>query len=448
VNASLVDQVVNSVLYEGYILYPYRASSVKNRARFTFGRVYPEAYSISQNGAEPFIMQTECLVRSTGAASAEVNVRFLHPLAREIGALAPESANRFDDVQLEAVPELRVGDRLYQSWQEAVERTVAVPSQPFRGFAERSLELPFVFPSSRTRETICNNAGEVVGFVVRRQEALQGRLEITATSIDAEVSKLSIRVVNQTAMPENDLNKHDAVIMRTFASTHAILCVQGGEFLSLLDPPPRYVEAAESCQNVGAYPVLIGDEKRGERNTMLSSPIILYDYPRIASESAGDLFDSTEIDEILTLRIMAMTDSEKSEMRQVDDFARRILERTESLGRDHLMKMHGTIRDLHRFEEDFSTNTRLESVSVRGVSLKAGDRVRIHPKGRADIMDLALAGKAAVVEAIEQDSEARVHLALVLDEDPGKDLGLMRQPGHRFFYGTDEIEPLREAIHR
>jgi hypothetical protein len=145
---------------------------------------------------------------------------------------------------------------------------------------------------------------------------------------------------------------------------------------------------------------------------MLSSPIILYDYPRIAPESPGDLFDGTEIDEILTLRVMAMTDAEKSEMRQVNDFARRILERTESLGRDHMMKMHGTIRDLRPFEEDFSSNTRLESVSVGGVSLKAGDRVRIHSKGRADIMDLALAGKTAVIEAIEQDSEARVHHAL------------------------------------
>ena len=111
-NTSLVDQVVNSVLYEGYILYPYRASSVKNRARFTFGRVYPEAYSISQNGAEPFIMQTECLVRSTGVPSAEVNVRFLHPLAREIGALPVRNQpNLSDDVHLKTVPELRVDDR-------------------------------------------------------------------------------------------------------------------------------------------------------------------------------------------------------------------------------------------------------------------------------------------------------------------------------------------------
>ena len=119
---------------------------------------------------------------------------------------------------------------------------------------------------------------------------------------------------------------------------------------------------------------------------MLASPIILYDYPRIAPESAGDLFDSTEIDEILTLRVMAMTDAEKSEMRQVDDFARRILERT-SRSDPTLHENAWGIRDLHRCEEDFSSYARLESVSIGGVSVKAGDRVRIHPKGRADIME-------------------------------------------------------------
>jgi hydrogenase maturation protease len=435
-----VDQVVNAMLYEGYILYPYRASSTKNRARFTFGRVYPEAYSIGQHGAEPFIMQTECLVESSAVPVVEVSVRFLHPMAREVGALATEHS------QPEWLPELRVDGRLYQTWQEAVERTVTVPPQSLPGLAEHALESPFTFPSSLTTELIRNESGQVVGILTRRQESLQGRIEVTATSVDARVWKIAVRIVNQTPIPESELNDHDKVIMRTFASTHTVLRVRDGAFHSLLDPPPDYVAAAAACNNTGAWPVLVGDEKLGERGTMLSSPIILYDYPRIAPESPGDLFDGTEIDEILTLRVMAMTDAEKSEMRQVDDFARRILERTESLTGDHMMKMHGAMRDMRAFDEEFATNTRLECVSVRGVSVKAGDHVRIHPKGRADVMDLALAGKTAVIEAIEQDAEARIHLALVLDDDPGKDLGMMRQPGHRFFYGTDEVEPLNENL--
>jgi hypothetical protein len=446
-NASLVDQIVNSVLYEGYILYPYRPS-IKNRTRFTFGRVYPEAFSISQNGAEPFIMQTECLVQSSAVPALEVMVRFLHPLAREIGVLESKAVEHSGDAEPKPVPELRVDGRIYQSWQEAVERTITIAPQSIRSLADRSLEVPFTLPSSCTSESICNDAGDIVGVVTRRQEELRGRVEIAAAAIDRKLFKISVRIVNQTPVSERALSSPDAVIMRTFASTHVVLSAHNGEFLSLLDPPAEYIEAAGSCQQVGAYPVLVGEEKRGERDTMLASPIILYDYPRIAPESPGDLCDSTEIDEILTLRVMAMTDAEKSEMRQVDDFARRILERTESLGPEHFMKMHGSMRDLRPCEEDFGASTRLESVSIGGFRIKAGDRVRIHPKSRADIMDIALAGKAAFVETIEQDAEARVHLAVVLEEDPGKDLGLMRQAGHRFFYGADEVEPLPEGTDR
>src|SRR6185369_9516919 len=98
--------------------------------------------------------------------------------------------------------------------------------------------------------------------------------------------------------------------------------------------------AAAACQNVGTWPVLVGDEEKQERDTVLSSPIILYDYPRVAPESRGDLFDNSEIDEILTLRIMTMSDEEKREMRNVDARARRLLERTETMPQEDLLAMH------------------------------------------------------------------------------------------------------------
>jgi hypothetical protein len=180
---------------------------------------------------------------------------------------------------------------------------------------------------------------------------------------------------------------------------------------------------------------------------MLSSPIILYDYPQIAPESAGDLFDGAEIDEILTLRIMTMTDEEKREMRGVDDHARRILERTEMLPSDHLLKMHGTMRAVEQQSNDefFNPTARLESAIVDGVELRKGDKVRIWPKKRADIMDMALEGKVATIEALEEDVEKQVHFALVIDDDPGRDMGLLRQSGHRFFYSADEVEPLKQS---
>ncbi|HVV02221.1 MAG TPA: hypothetical protein VHH88_12710, partial [Verrucomicrobiae bacterium] len=259
---------------------------------------------------------------------------------------------------------------------------------------------------------------------------------------------ITARVINQT--PVQEPAGPDQVLMQTFASSHATLVTEGGEFISLLDPPTEWKEEAAGCVNIGVWPVLVGREETGERDAMLASPIILYDYPKIAPESAGPLFDGTEIDEILTLRILTMTDDEKKEMSRVDEQARRLLERTESLPEASLLKMHGTMRENSEpapieFDHFFGAAAPLKGVSVAGVFLKPGDRVRIHPKGRADIMDLALDGKTAVIEAVEQDAENRVHLSLVIESDPGKDLGFARQPGHRFFYGIDEVEPLVEA---
>jgi hypothetical protein len=83
-----------------------------------------------------------------------------------------------------------------------------------------------------------------------------------------------------------------------------------------------------------------------------------------------------------------------------------------------------------------------DQVTVAGVVVRAGDRVRLWPAGRADILDLALRGKTATVEAIEEDFEGRIHLAVTVDEDPGRDIGRLRQPGHRFFFGLQEVEPI------
>jgi len=447
-NSLAVDKIVNALLYEGYILYPYRASSRKNRQRFIFGRIYPRVYSLAQVNAEPFVMQTECLLRRRGEMpTLEVDVRFLHPMAREVGSLSKpltELPDLIGPVDFQPVPELRIDDKIYQTWQEAVERKVRLPQQAVNVPAARSLTVPFCFPASLVLETIRDRQGQEAGVIRRRQERLEGICEITAKPLDAQVFKITVRVANETPLKEAEVNDQEAVLMRTFASTHTIFRVQNGEFLSLMDPPDAYREAAATCANFGAWPVLVGEKENGDVDTILSSPIILYDYPKIAPESPGELFDGTEIDEILTLRVLTMTDEEKWEMSQIDEQARKILERTESLPEDELIKMHGKMRQVSCFNEDFfNPKTRLNSVIVDGVELKAGDCVRIRPQGRADVIDIALQGKAAVIESIEQDAEKRIYLALVLDDDPGKDLGFLRQPGHRFFYGLDEVEPLR-----
>ena len=449
-NQTLIDKVVNALLYEGYILYPYRATSKKNQQRFSFGRVYPHAYTVSQEGAEPCMMQTECIfLARSEAAAVRIKVRFLHPLSREVGKFStplPEERPGEKLPGYKIVAELRCGERLYQPWQEVTEREVDPGELRIASLVETPWKTLFSFPAGKIEELIRDDGGNATGIVIRKQEAVQGTIEIHATPLDWQAFKITVRIVNHTPLAGDELANQEAVLMRTFASTHTILSSEGGEFTSLTDPPASYAEAAGNCKNIGTWPVLVGDEKKAERDTLLSSPIILYDYPRIAPESPGDLHDGTEIDEILTLRIMTMTDEEKFEMRNVDEYARRILERTESMPGEDLLKMHGVMRDAQSFGEDFfNPGTQVKTARVGGVDLSVGDKVRIHPKGRADAMDIALAGKVGLIEAIEEDAEGQIHFALVLDDDPGKDLGMLRQPGHRFFYRKDEVEPVEEV---
>jgi hydrogenase maturation protease len=125
-------------------------------------------------------------------------------------------------------------------------------------------------------------------------------------------------------------------------ATHTMLRVEQGEFVSLTDPPAPLQQAAAACRNIGTWPVLAGDPQ--SRDTMLSSPIIVSDYPSVAPESPGDFFDGTEMDEMLSLRILTLTDEEKREMRDAGEQARRLLERTEASTAEELLRLHGALR--------------------------------------------------------------------------------------------------------
>jgi len=300
---NLVERIANAVLYEGYLLYPYRRSAIKNRHRFNFGVVYPQDYGMAHN--EPFCMQTECLAAGDGRMALDVRVRFLHLTARE-------------------------------GWQVGVERELNAPALGIDDLLASPRQMSFVFPSEQAKR-----ASETPG-----QETINGDIEITAHRLTERIFKITARILNLTPLADAPHRSRDEALTRSLVSTHTILNARGGEFISLLDPPESLRETAWSCRNVCTYPVLVGAE--GERDTMLSSPIILYDHPQIAPESAGDLFDGTEIDEMLTLRILTLTDEEKQKMRHGDERARRILERTEALTAEQLMKLHGAARGLRR----------------------------------------------------------------------------------------------------
>ena len=341
-NLELVEKIADAVLYEGYMLYPYRASSVKNRQRFNWGALAPESYSRAQKGTEAFEMQTECLLQGDERTTFDVKVRFLHLVSREIGELETP----LDELPKDAEPKfhfvltLNVGGQLYQTWQEAIEREVDLPTLDLNATSEIK---QFSFPATRAIEPLRDENKKIVGIIVRTQQEIFGVVESRVHKIEnRDVYKLTVRIKNQTTLENAGEQSRDDALLHSLVSTHTILSAKTGEFISLLEPPNALEEAVAACENIKTYPVLAGEQ--GEKDCVLSSPIILYDYPQIAAESAGDLFDGAEIDEILTLRIMTLTDDEKREMRALDDRARKMLERTENMPDEQLLKMHGAMK--------------------------------------------------------------------------------------------------------
>jgi hydrogenase maturation protease len=344
-NPALVDAIANAVLYEGYILYPYRPS-VKNRHRWTIGGLYPRSYCLAQGGHDAWTLRTECLVQGDHRTTIEVQIRFLHLLVRFVGQLAhpvtelPSGA----EPAYRVVESLQVGDQQFFTWQEAAERTIRLDDLVLDDLSDQTRLQGFAFPPHRAWEPLRDSREMIVGVLVREQHAVEGSLEVSAERVEDGLFKVSARIVNLTPLEDAGGKSRDEALLRSLVSAHTILGVRGGEFVSLLDPPDRWREIAAGCRNEGTWPVLVG--AAGQRDTMLSSPIILYDYPQIAPESAGDLFDATEIDEILSLHILTLTDDEKQAMAAVDERARALLQRTEALAPDQLLGLHGTVRGL------------------------------------------------------------------------------------------------------
>ena len=348
-NTKLVEDIANAVLYEGYMLYPYRPSSVKNRQRWNFGVVYPKAYSETQTGADNWFMQTECFAMGRTSTEVNVKVRFLQAVARTIGQprtqldgwLMSGESNREPDFQ--TVQTLQVGDQILQAWEEAIEREVTLPPLPLNDSVTETRSAQAIFPGGKELEPVRNPDGKIAAFIVRTKKSVTAQVDASAARVREGLFKITVRISNVAATDPASVSRAQA-LMQSLLSAHTILAIEGGEFVSLLDPPASLKELVSTCSNIGTWPVLAGEE--GRRETILSSPIILYDYPQIAPESPGNLFDGTEIDEILALRILTLTEDEKHEMRSADAHARQILERTESMPMEHFMKLHGVLRGL------------------------------------------------------------------------------------------------------
>ena len=426
--------VADAILYEGYVLYPYRASSQKNRERFQFGVLMPPGY-VDADPSEHAFSRTECLLECDDDAELWFYVRFLQLQRRtEAGA---------------------------EPWDEAVPYEVEI-IMPVAALAKGPAEFPIAAEPAEFRA----EAADGPGAVVRRRESLDAVLTVSAERVAGPFNALKLSAVleNWTVpLSQDAITRRGDALPYALVSAHLLIEAPGCAFVSMVDPPLWAAVDVAACRNEHTWPVLAGPP--GVRELVLSSPIILYDHPQIAPESAGELYDGTEIDEILTLRTLALTDAEKDEARATDPRAAALIDRVDDMPPELLDRLHGTVRYLRAVTEretppvepageppatdppwwdpgaDASVSPETDQVVVDGVALRRGSRVLMRPGSRrADAQDLFLAGRTAIVEAVLEDVDGNVHLAVTPQDDPAAELH--RWHGRYLYFAPDEVEPI------
>jgi len=333
-NRELALNVADAVLYEGYMLYPYRPSALKNQQRWSFGILYPPAYEEVNAGTERSVLHSECLLEGLSETHLHLELRFLRAMPNKVSQGVPRN---IESPKIQLVDETSIEGR----------PPVTAESLEFAMPAECEHYFQFRLDGSDL-DQFSAIASETPGTLSRETDQLTGVVSVSAKVIADNLRRLTIEIRNTTVLPLN--SDRNSALLSSLLSAHAILSVTGGEFVSLLDPPEVFKEAAADCRNIGNFPVLVGTP--GERDMLLVSPIILYDYPQVAPESVGDFYDATEMDEMLTLRVMTLTDTEKTEMQNADDRLRSLLQRTEQSAREQLSRTHGAMRSLRPVSEE------------------------------------------------------------------------------------------------
>ena len=422
--------VADAVLYEGYLLYPYRGTSSKNQSRWQFGVLGPPGAADAGLG-EDDTLAAQFLV--DGAQAITLVVRFLQ--------LQHRSAQRELADGFTPVAELTTPDGAWLTWDEAVDCERSFGPIPLDG-------------TRRTLALVADTASDIEpvdgGRLVRERRQVRGELTVSSEP-DGDLRRVSIRIGNVGA---GATDKHDA-IARSMIGTHVLAEVIGGRFVSLLEPPPEAAGAASRCGHHRCFPVLAGPP--GADDMLLISPIILYDHPEVAEQSSATLYDCTEIDEILTLRVMTMTDEEKAQARATDPRAAQIIDQCDAMSPEAMARLHGVLRDPHEAAglvpeipegidwwdplADTAVRPEIDAVLVNGIRVARGSRVRLRPARNADAQDIFVAGKTARVTSVHSDVEGNKHVGVVVDDDPAADLH--EWYGRYLYFSPDEIEPLQ-----
>ncbi|HEY4452109.1 MAG TPA: hypothetical protein VGN13_11015 [Solirubrobacteraceae bacterium] len=395
-----LEALIDSLLFEGYALYPYTPGAMKNSTPTPFGIVYPPRYAAALSSTFDHV-ELRCVLAAPAHATVAAEVRFL-----AAGGVRHEA----DAGRLELVA--ATGDGASD---EASVGALAVAERPLEREAE----------------------------VETRGEPLRLAIALSARELEGGLYELSLRVENRSACADG-LDRAGA-LARSLLSTHPILTVSDGCFISPLERP---------CASVNTFPVLAGDAD----DAVIGATIVLPDHPQIAPESRGGLFDSTEIEEALLLHVKVLSDDEREQIERHDPAVREMVARAAAATPQEILALHGrvTLRDPE--DADSAARSRFtdappeepaglldptageEHAEVDGVRFRRGGKVRIRPDADADLHARLLDGRAATIERIMVDYDGKVHLGVTIDGDPGQEL--MRESGRLLFFFAPEVEVL------
>jgi hypothetical protein len=390
-----LEQLIDSLLYEGYALYPYTPGATKNATPTPFGIVYPPAYAAPSASTFDHV-ELRCVLQAPPEAQISAEVRFL----AASGERHEAAAHRLE------LPTTSVG-------------ALAGPSSGGGPPVERDAELEQ--PGTR----------------------LLLALGLSAHGLGPGTYELALRVENRTVCPA--ALDRAAALARSLLSTHPILRVAGGRFISPLERP---------CASVNTFPVLAS----AADDAVIGAAIVLPDHPQIAPESRGGLFDSTEIEEALLLHVKALSDAERAEIERQDPVVREMVARAAAATPDEILALHGrvTLRDpvgagavRDRVSETppeeppdlVDPQAGEEEADVDGVRFRRGGKVRIRPGPEADLHARMLDGRIATIERIMIDYDGKTHLGVTIDGDPGQEL--LRDSGRLLFFFAPEVEVLQ-----
>lgn len=416
------EELVSSLLYEGYALYPYTPGITKNATPTPFGIIYPPAYA-ERSGSTLDHLQIECILEFGPEASVEAGCLFLQPSG------------------------LR---------HQALERRVSIPPTSVEALAGESLRFDFAFPIVSGGEEAAG--GEAGGG----EKVLDGRISLSARILRPGLARITIRVENLTQLDGNEAAAMDRpkALQISMISSHAFARAYGrGRFVS----PLEHRRQVQACKNLNSFPVLATPDD----DAVLGAAIMLPDHPQIAPESRLNFFDNTEIEEALVIHAQVLTDEELDELEHQDTAVKEMIASARGTTADELLNLHGRMRltdpgegfmvpagsrpvtrpSRHQSEPPkpppgYEAIPGLPGIEVDGRHFKRGDRVILHllMSDRQDAIDMMLTGKTATIERILVDYENKVHFGVTIDDDPGQEL--LRETGRFMFFFLNEVELL------